>query len=171
MSTKPPTATEVQNALSETERDELAQHRAEKKAADLRAESERASKREAVLEKHAKRLKPATMASMKETLDAIKDPSKVDEILGKLPDEVNPKASGHGGAPTAEGGAIAAKDPELELLGRAEKLCAEASAKDPKNPLNLRVAIQMAAKADPDLARRAEAQREKSPGPTIRIED
>jgi signal peptide peptidase SppA len=169
MSTKPPTATEVQNALSETEREELAQHRAEKKAGQIAAENERVAKREAVLAKHEKRLKPATMASMKETLDAIKDPAKVDEILGKLPDEVNPKATGKTGSPAPEGGSVLETDPELEMIARAEKLMTEAAAK--KSPMSMRGAISQVAAADPALAARVQAQREKSPGPTIRIED
>lgn len=135
--------------LSDPEHDELVTLRAEKQATELAAATERRRRRDAVLEKHSKRLAPATLAAMKTSLDPVEDPDKVDAILSRLPDEVHPSPSGS----VLPAPASASFDAEGEVIAAAVKLRQESP------QLTMQKAMSRVLRKNPELRRRASDQR------------
>lgn len=135
----------------------IAELTAQNAAHELNVANERKAKRESVFEKHAKRLSPATMASMRQSLAGVDDPGAVDGVLGKIRDEVSPLAPAT--PAIAADGSPSSKpdDPELELIDRAKARVKESASTHA--PLNLQDAMLAVLKEDPKLKDRVHKQR------------
>lgn len=148
-------ALEAASKLTDKERQELDELRADKKVASIAEAARQKQERDAVFEKHSKRLSPATMAALRGDLEKL-EAAKIDAYLSRLSDEVHPTPTGTSAAPAGDPAKAKKEDPEGELLERATKLRKE----NPELRLDQRGAINRIKRDDPELAARVQKQRE-----------
>ena len=140
--------------------EENAKLKAAAAAREIADEQRETEARESVFAKHAKRLTPATMVTMRAKL-AMSSAKDADEVLALVPDQVHPKPDGSSAdvAPGAK-----KQDPDLELLDRAKALQKE------KPNLSLGSACNEILAKDPAFAERVHQWREENPGPVVNLD-
>lgn len=156
------------NAISDAERAELDELRAAKKADEIAASTRTKQERESVINRHAKRLSPSTLMSLRADLEKL-SPEKVDGLLSKVPDEVTPEPVGQGGgAVSSQPGAAGKKyaSAQDELIDRATAY--QADRRERGVPCALSQAMVTVLREDADLNQRVTTERKSEVLPSVK---